>query len=198
MSTPLRPGTGGAGGAGGGWWGLAKGTGWGGERRGGGLQHLSGSLRPSPSISSSFSSPLCYHIPPSVWLSWILKLYVGTCCCCCRCCCFPVATALPQPVVCCSSVPPLLVDGSASPHFVPASFFCQSMSDLYPLASRSTSVNTYASTCVWEGSSLLCILVHLDRACHCLSNTGDHSPSHGHDAICRRTSVLLSLCIGMK
>lgn len=69
MSTPFRPGTGGGRGRG-----LAKGTGWGGERRGGGLQHLSDSRRPSPSTSSSFSPPLCYHIPPSVWLSWIFKL----------------------------------------------------------------------------------------------------------------------------
>lgn len=75
MSTPLRPGTGGAGGVGGGGGGWRRGRA--GEGRGGagGFNTclapddlLPRFLPPSP------PPPLCYHIPPSVWLSWILKL----------------------------------------------------------------------------------------------------------------------------
>lgn len=99
--------------------------------------------------------PPRYHIPPSVWLSWIFEAFTLV----------PVVVVVvavvvvvflwlydsptsqsfvaPLSLLSSSTAPPPLI--LSLPHFSFVSqcrIFC-------PLASRSTSVNTYASTCVW-------------------------------------------------
>lgn len=142
----------------------------------------------SPSLSSSFSSfpPLCGYFLKKIKLNFVH---------------FSPHTCTEHKLS--SSRSSVALSPSASFHFQPH-FLRQSV--LTPFLFSSLVVCLLicvAYNCVSGVQvDIVCISVYITMMCFFLVEydvrAGDHSPSHGHDAICQCTWMFLSFCIDMK